>query len=208
MSAVDADFIRSQVKVADTGCWEWQGSTAAAGRAYHKGQYAYRLSYEIFVGPIPDGLQINHHCDNPLCVNPEHIYAGTQKQNTADALARGRLVLPPVRRGGQHPHGHPDDLFAAVRAECAAGLLTKREIADRFGLPWATVNNWARGSRFGHDPIPMRDERLAERPPCGTRKGYCAHKKRGEPRCDPCWEANRQYMREYKAKRAALAVAA
>lgn len=52
---------------------------------------AHRVSYEMRHGPIPDGLNILHDCDNPNCVNPSHLKAGTQQENMRDASLRGRL---------------------------------------------------------------------------------------------------------------------
>lgn len=76
-------------------CWLW----TAGGHKFGYGEFrigrtlvrAHRYSYEIHKGEIPEGLGINHTCDNPKCVNPEHLYAGTQKDNLNDALSRGRF---------------------------------------------------------------------------------------------------------------------
>ena len=55
---------------------------------------AHRLAYELAFGEIPEGLQVNHHCDNPRCVEPAHIYAGTAKDNVEDSIVRGRRAVP------------------------------------------------------------------------------------------------------------------
>jgi hypothetical protein len=81
-------------------CWEWISSHHPlgygfifAGPLYDKGvRYvkAHRLSWEMHNGPIPEGLCILHHCDNPPCVNPAHLYAGTRQQNCRDRAVRKR----------------------------------------------------------------------------------------------------------------------
>jgi hypothetical protein len=85
-------------------CWGWSGSTRGVPkRAYlyshrengvAKYVLASRVSYEIHYGTIPEARLICHHCDNPLCTNPKHIYAGTYSQNARDARARQRYPKP------------------------------------------------------------------------------------------------------------------
>lgn len=89
------------------GCWVWSGAkdkhgygNISSGRGLSPYK-AYRLAYEMFNGPIKDGLVIRHKCDNPSCVNPEHLEIGTQKDNVRDMMERGRfnpVVLNNLRR--------------------------------------------------------------------------------------------------------------
>ena len=77
------------------GCWEWTASADKDGYGYlrinNKKPKAHRLAYETWIGPIPeDKPQVLHHCDNPPCINPEHLYAGTNKDNVKDRIKRNR----------------------------------------------------------------------------------------------------------------------
>lgn len=79
----------------DTKCWEWQGAKTAFGygRLKLKGEawMAHRLMYTLTKGDIPEGMVVMHSCDNPCCINPEHLSVGTQKDNMEDCKAKGRL---------------------------------------------------------------------------------------------------------------------
>jgi hypothetical protein len=105
------------------GCWLWTaGAIGGYGRISAGGRHgkhimAHRLSYKLAYGPVPPGHDILHSCDNPPCVNPLHLFAGTAQSNTEDARSKGRLATGqrngrytfPERtyRGGRKPR-HED----------------------------------------------------------------------------------------------------
>lgn len=81
-----------------SGCWLWLGHhnksghgkiTIADGTKRGRKEYAHRVSWLLFRGPIPDGLHVLHDCDNPFCVNPDHLHLGTHADNMREASERG-----------------------------------------------------------------------------------------------------------------------
>jgi len=114
--------------VETSGCWNWQGqiSTSGYGRyRYPGGSYAHRFSYTVHIGKIPDGMYVCHSCDNPVCVNPEHLWIGTHNDNMADKKIKNRQ---------NHPHGELNssavltetDVHFIRAARESAGSLAKR----------------------------------------------------------------------------------
>jgi hypothetical protein len=111
-----------------SGCWVFTGTRHADGygiitNAQGQRRVAYRVSYETFVGPIPDGLYVTHTCDRPACVNPDHLVPDTQQGNMRGCSERGRHGPVRWRR-------LPLEQHEAVRA--ATG--SSRKIAERFGI--------------------------------------------------------------------------
>ena len=80
------------------GCWEWNGAKIINGLPYglfrkirkKPMKLAHRCSYEFYIGRIEVGLCVLHRCDNPGCVNPEHLFLGTQEENIKDMIDKGR----------------------------------------------------------------------------------------------------------------------
>lgn len=95
-------FLKSKTKETDSGCWEWQGPLykgySRVARSIHPSRIGSRAMYEAVIGPIPKGRMVCHSCDNPACINPEHLWYGTNKENQDDKIAKGRA------RGGSLPN--------------------------------------------------------------------------------------------------------
>ena len=91
-----------------SGCWLWLKSLNNAGygtvAVKGKSKMAHRFSFEFYSGPIPKGHLVLHRCDTPSCVNPEHLFTGTQSDNQNDAQLKGRRYKQPSDRC---LHGHP-----------------------------------------------------------------------------------------------------
>lgn len=92
-----ADKLSDNLVETDSGCWEFVGGRTGSGygvvsESKYKQHLAHRLSYEIMKGPIPKGMIICHVCDNKICCNPDHLFAGTHQDNKDDEIAKGRHV--------------------------------------------------------------------------------------------------------------------
>jgi DNA-binding XRE family transcriptional regulator len=93
------EFIVSRIKVSETGCWEWQSKLDSRGYACCPGSvwsntfkqtFVHRMMYVFLNGPITPSLHVCHKCDNPCCVNPEHLFPGDAKINNADKVNKDR----------------------------------------------------------------------------------------------------------------------
>lgn len=156
-------------------CWIWKAARSSIGygqfTATNRRQVgAHRFSYELANGPIPGGLCVLHRCDNPPCVNPLHLYAGTAADNMRDRTVRRRYVgsttfpaLHPERmpraqrhgsrtmpeqtaRGEQHGcHKLSSEEVVEIRMRYAAGGGSYRSLAVEYGVDKSTIGYIVRG---------------------------------------------------------------
>jgi transcriptional regulator with XRE-family HTH domain len=147
---------RFWVKVRKTSkCWEWLGG-GSGGRGYFywggKLGLAYHYSWELHKGHIAQGSQINHICDNPSCVRPEHLYMGTQQDNMTDKRVRKRAARGVTHGSKTHPdrlargerHENStlsDESIREMRERYAAGGLSQNDLAKKYGLKQSSINS-------------------------------------------------------------------
>lgn len=142
----------------NTGCLLWTGSTLPSGygqlRWNRKCERASRLSYMLAYGPIPDGVFVCHKCDTPACIEPTHLFLGTQKDNAQDMAKKGRqgLHVNPERavRGERHHSAKITDATVVdIRRAHSAGV-TGMALSRQYGLSNATISNIVRRRTWRH----------------------------------------------------------
>jgi len=122
------------------GCWLWTGAKRNKGYGafvYAKNGEAvqgraHRFSYELHVGPIPDGLNVLHRCDTPACVRPDHLFLGTIAENNADMHAKGRHVKGGTHGPGAYQRGETHH-NARLTADDVRAIRREREDGHSFG---------------------------------------------------------------------------
>lgn len=148
---IAARFFSNFNQLPDGGCWEWKGTdnSNGYGRFSYEGRHhlAHRFSYEMFFGPIPERMNVCHRCDNRKCVNPEHLWLGTQSANLTDAVAKGRMSPPDTRA---HRNGNTTLTWEKVRAirEMTKRGVRRFHIAKLFDVSPSTVSNVANGATW------------------------------------------------------------
>lgn len=157
-------------KKTPNGCVEWSLMRNKNGYgkilAFGEKRLSHRISYELFVGPIPDGFYVCHRCDNPSCCNPSHLFVGTQKDNLGDAKRKGRTATGDrngsrtrpdrVARGDRHSARlYPERIqkgedsasasltnaqAVEIRKRYAEGGITQRELASEYSVDQVTIS--------------------------------------------------------------------
>lgn len=145
----------------DTGCWAWNGSLSSHGYGQlavggKRPETASRVAYEAWVAPIPPGMAVCHRCDNPPCINPEHLFLGSKAVNNADMRNKRRDA------NGERHAGHrlTDEQVAQIRARYAGGGVYQKDLAEEYGVSQQLVSLIVRSrrrARVTNPALPSRD---------------------------------------------------
>ena len=151
--------VNRSVPIPECGCWLWTGSIAGTGYGdFRMGRHylAHRAAYEAFVGPIPKGMHVLHKCDVRSCVNPNHLFVGTNQENIIDSVRKGRRKgIPRNRPFGLSYRGHTKESREARRVTtaeqresikaCVQSGTSMRAAAKLFGVSYPVVNRVVHG---------------------------------------------------------------
>lgn len=121
-------------------CWIWQGRLRVGYgsiQVANKERFAHRLSWELKNGPIPEGMDILHSCDNPPCVNPDHLRPGTHLDNMREMYAKGRRKAASGERNGNAKLTKA--IVHAMRAEYRFRKITLKMLSVKYGISWGTA---------------------------------------------------------------------
>jgi hypothetical protein len=130
-------------------CWNWRGTphpTLGYGRFTSAGvtDGAHRWAYLLSKGVIPKGVYVCHQCDNRLCCNPGHLFLGSCADNIRDMHRKGRATTNRATGTAHHNAKLTPDLVQRLRDEYAAGGVTQKALASRYGVNQATVSQIVR----------------------------------------------------------------
>jgi hypothetical protein len=128
------------------GCWQWISTRTKKGYGHFwfdgAPWQAHRVSYVLNVGEIPHGMHVLHRCDNPGCVRPDHLFLGSNMDNVADKIAKGR-----------HPRGSAASCAKLTETEAAsirADTRSHRAIGEAFGVSHTVVWSIKKGAAWTH----------------------------------------------------------
>ncbi len=121
-------------------CWEWCAARDEDGygkiKIAGKNRRTHRISYQLHVGQIAPGSQVLHKCDNPPCVNPDHLFVGSNDDNMADKSIKMRVV-----RGDMSPHAKLSAVTVSeMRQEYALGTVRQVDLAKKHGVDQTTIS--------------------------------------------------------------------
>lgn len=143
------DRLFSKTIICDDGCWEFTGARDQRGygriNVNDQAILAHRVAFDLVVDDIPSGMFVCHHCDNPACINPDHLFLGTNQDNINDMVSKRR-----------HTYGERNGMakltevqVVEIKQQLTNGV-ARRKIADTYDVSVWLIHDIAKGRRWGH----------------------------------------------------------
>lgn len=149
---MDITDVFEHYTVAEDGCWNWtRGKRKGYGAINYMGRVwaAHRVAYELTKGAVPPGLSVCHRCDNPACINPEHLFVGSHGQNMQDMVTKGRDSHPPMP-GERNPNAQlTAAAVIALLRDYVAGV-PRKTLSARYGLRESSLSSYTDGEAWAH----------------------------------------------------------
>ena len=159
---MDDKFLQNIV-IDESGCWIWQGAKNKSGygtmTVEKKTVFAHRYSYQYHIGEIPEKLFVCHKCDNPSCINPEHLFLGDNYINILDASIKNRLATG--SKNGAHTHKEKvrkgsmigtakltENQVLEIRSMYK--IIPQKQLAKNYGVSRGTIQNIHEGRNWKH----------------------------------------------------------
>jgi len=135
-------------------CWEWIAGKYHDGygifRIENKSYRAHRVSYELFIGDIPDGMLVCHRCDNPACVKPSHLFIGTIQDNVNDRQNKGHSTGGKLKGEDCPAHKYTKKDVIEIRSLYNTGQYSQRDLARKFNISRPTIKNMVNRDTWKH----------------------------------------------------------
>ena len=146
-------FDRLWIPVTESGCWLWLGGCDNDGdgkaKVNRKHIRAHRWSWMLHRGEIPAGLHVLHHCDVTCCVNPGHLFLGTNLENDQDKRQKGREYVLEVMKGEAHPHAVLTEA-EVLEIRSLRGKVRQVDLAVRYGVHHSHISRVQRGKFWAY----------------------------------------------------------
>lgn len=148
--SVKERFDSMYVRIPFGGCWIWVGALKnkfghgafKVGPRKSKVEFAHRMSWQLVNGEIPDGMCVCHECDNPSCVNPDHLFIGTSADNTRDKVEKGRHVFGSAV--------HNANIDESIAKQIKSAFLPTKVLAEMFGISRQSAADIVYGRTWKH----------------------------------------------------------
>lgn len=160
--------ILNNIDKKENGCWEWQGakSKAGYGQITYKSNiiYTHRFMQKFYNGGFTEEKDFCcHTCDNPSCVNPDHLFAGSHQDNMTDAAEKGRMKGPDIKGEKHHLNKLSKEEVIEIRKDYATEKFQLKELADKYGVGRPQIGHIVSGRKWSHVGGPILDKKERKR---------------------------------------------